>query len=68
MTRVLRQIILFNKYSKKTRCVGGRHSSEWINQNVFEKLNLKTQQLFKIIMAICSTCGRIKYKNFYRKK
>ena len=48
----------------KTWCVGGRHMSNTINQNIYEKLNPKTKKLVKIIKGKCSTCGRNKSQIF----
>ena len=48
----------------KTWCVGGRHYSESINQNVYEKLHPKTEKLVKIIKFRCSVCGRNKTQIF----
>ena len=48
----------------KTWCVGGRHYSESINLNVYEKLNPKTKKLVKIIKSRCSICGRNKSHSF----
>ena len=48
-----------SQYSNDTKCfVGGRHYSESISQNVYEKLNAKTKKLVKITKARCSVCGR----------
>ena len=48
----------------KIWCVGGRHYSNTINQNVFEKVNPKTKKLVKIIRGTCSLCGRNKSQIF----
>ena len=48
----------------KTWCVGGRHCSKSINQNVYEKVNPKTKKLVKIIKGKCSLCGRNKSQTF----
>ena len=48
----------------KTWCVGGKHYSDSINQNVYEKVNPKTKKLVKTIKATCSICGRNKSQNF----
>ena len=48
----------------KTWCVGGRHYSDTINQNVNEKVNPKTKKLVKIIKGACSICGRNKSQIF----
>ena len=39
-------------------CVGGRDKSEEINQNVFGKVNPKTQKRVIIIRGTSSFCGR----------
>ena len=44
----------------KTFCVRGRHYSDTISQNLYEKLNPKTQKLFENIGGTCSTCNRKK--------
>ena len=44
----------------KSWCVGGRHYSESINQNTYEKLNTKTKKLVKIVENIKV---KIKIKN-----
>ena len=43
-----------------TYCVGERHMSETINQNVYEKINLKTKKVVKVIKGTCSICNRNK--------
>ena len=48
----------------KTYCVGGRHKSETLNQNVYEKINPTTKKLVKIIKGTCSICGRNKSQIF----
>ena len=48
----------------KTWFVGGRHYSESINQNVYEKVNPKTENLVKIIKGKCNNCKRNKTQNF----
>ena len=48
----------------KTWCAGGRHYSESINQNVFEKVNPKTKKVVKIIKGTCIICGRTKSQIF----
>ena len=45
---------------KKTYCIGGRHYSDTVNQNVYEKLNPKTKKLVKILKSQCSICGKNK--------
>ena len=48
----------------KTWCVGGRHYSDTVNENIFEKRNQKTIKLVKIIKGTCSNCGRNKSQIF----
>ena len=48
----------------KTWCVGGRHHSETINQNVYKKVKPGPQKLVKIIKGSCSICGRNKSQVF----
>ena len=48
----------------KTWCVGGRHYSDTVNKNVYEKFNPKTKKLVKIIKGTCSICGRNKSQTF----
>ena len=48
----------------KTWCVGGRHYSKMINQNIYEKVNTKTHQLIKIIMGKSDICNRNKSQVF----
>ena len=49
----LHRVLLMNKIllieMTKTWCVGGRHRSDTINQNVIEKVNPRTKKLFKVI-------------------
>ena len=46
--------------SKQSYCLGGRHLSQTVNENVYEKVNPKTEKLVKIIKGTCSICGRNK--------
>ena len=48
----------------KTWCVGGKHYSDTVNKNVYEKVNPKTNQLVKIIKGTYSICGRNKSQIF----
>ena len=48
----------------KTWYLDGRHYSESINENIFEKVNPRTKQLVKIIKGNCSICGRAKSQIF----
>ena len=41
----------------KTWCVGGRHYSESINQNLYEKRNPKTNKIVENIKGKCSSGG-----------
>ena len=41
-------------------CLGGRHYSNTINQNVIEKVNPKTKKIIKVIRGQCEICGRNK--------
>ena len=41
----------------KSYCIGGKHYSETINQNIYEKVNPKTKKVVKIIKGTCSICG-----------
>ena len=50
--------------SKRSYCFGGHHSSQTINQSVYEKLNPKTKKLVYIIKGKCSICGRDKSQYF----
>ena len=44
----------------KTWCVGGKHCSNTVNENIFEKVNPRNKKLVKIIKGTCSICGRNK--------
>ena len=48
----------------ETWCVGGRHYSDTINQNIYEKRNPKTKKLVKDFKGTCSVCGRNKSQIF----
>ena len=48
----------------KTWCVGGKHYSESIIQNVYEKLNPKNKKLANFIKSTCSIRGRKKSQIF----
>ena len=48
----------------KTWCVGGRHYSQTVNQNVYEKVNPKTEKLVKVKKGKCAFCGRNKSQVF----
>ena len=49
----------------KTWCVGGRHYSNTVNQNVYEKVNPKIKKFVKNIKGNCSVCGLNKSQIFY---
>ena len=49
----------------KTWCVGGKHYSNTVNENIFEKVNPRTKKLVKIIKGNCDNCGRNKKSNFH---
>ena len=44
--------------------MGGRHFSQTLNQNVYEKVNPSTKKLVKVIKGTCSVCGRNKPQIF----
>ena len=48
----------------KTWCVGSRHYSRKVYQNVYEKVNAKTKKLVKIVKGKCYNCGRNKSQFF----
>ena len=48
----------------KTWCVGGRHYSQTVNQNVYEKVDPKTEKLVKVIKGKCAIFGRNKSQVF----
>ena len=50
--------------SKRSYCLGGRHYSQTLNQNVFEKVNPRTKKFVKNIKGTCSICGRNKSQIF----
>ena len=50
--------------SKQSYCLGGRHFSLTLNQNVYEKVNPRTKKLVEIIKGTCSICGRNKSQIF----
>ena len=47
-------------------CVGGKHKSKTINQEVYEKINPRTKKLVKITKGQCDICGRNKSQIFTR--
>ena len=51
----------------KTWCVGGKHFSNAVKENIFEKVNPRTKKLNKFIKGKCSICGR-KKSQIYNKK
>ena len=48
----------------KIWCFGGRHYSQTLYQNIYEKANPKTKKLVKVIKGTCSICGRNKSQIF----
>ena len=46
------------KSNQKTYCLGGRHYSQTVIKNTFEKVKPKTKNPFKKIKGTCSICGR----------
>ena len=50
----------------KSWCVGGRHKSDTVNENISEKVNPRNKKLVKIIKGTCSICGRNKSQIFTR--
>ena len=48
----------------KTWCVGCRHYSDTINENIFEKVNPRTKKLVKILEGKCNICNRNKSQIF----
>ena len=48
----------------ETYCLGGRHYSDTVNQNIYEKRNPKTHKIVKIIKDTCGICGRNKSQIF----
>ena len=48
----------------KTWCVGGKHFSSTVSENIFEKVNPRTKKLVKIIKGKCDICGRAKSQVF----
>ena len=48
----------------KTWCVGGKHFSNTVNENIIEKMNPRTKKLVKNIKGSCSICGRNKSQTF----
>ena len=50
----------------KAWCVGGKHCSITVNENIFEKVNPRTNKLVKIIKGNCDICGRHKSQIFTR--
>ena len=48
----------------KTLCVGGRHYSNTVNENIFEKVNPRNKKLVEIIKGQCDICNRNKSQIF----
>ena len=42
---------------KLTFCVGDKHKSYTFDQNIYEKINTRTQKVIKIIKVSSSICG-----------
>ena len=55
-----------NSNQNKSHCLRGRHFSQTLNQNVYEKLNPKTHDVFQIIKGRFSICGRKKSQIFLK--
>ena len=43
---------------KQTYWLGSRHFSDTINQNLYKKVNTKSQKLPQSIKSKCSICGQ----------
>ena len=43
--------------SNQSYCLGGRHYSQTVNKNTFEKMNRKTNKIVEI-KGTCNICGR----------
>ena len=65
---VLHLNLIFSKQMTNTWCVGGRHCSNTINQNIYEKANPKTKKVKKNIKGKCDNCGRNQYQIFLIKR
>ena len=50
--------------SKQSYCLGGRHFSKTVTENVYEKVNPRTKKIVKIIKGKCDICGRNKSQVF----
>ena len=58
------QILLLQMNSNQSFCFGGRHYSQTVNKNEYEKVNPKTKELIKTIKGTCNICGRKKSQIF----
>ena len=54
--------------SKQPYCLGGRHFSQTVNENVYEKVNPETKKLLKIIIVTCSFAVVINHKFLLSKR
>ena len=50
--------------SDQSYCLGVRHYTRTLNQNVYENVNPKTHKIAKITKGKCSICGRNKSQIF----
>ena len=50
--------LLIQMISNQSFCSGGCHYSQTVNENLYEKVNLRTKKIVKIIKGNCSICGR----------
>ena len=50
--------------SNQNFCLEGHRYSQTRNQNVYKKVNPKTQKVVKIIKSTCTICGRNKSQTF----
>ena len=50
--------------SSQSYSLGKPHYSQTVNQNVFEKLNPKSNKIVKVIKGTCNFCGREKSQFF----
>ena len=57
-------IQIFFSYRTKTWCIGRRHYSESMSQNVFENLNPKTNKIVEVMKCTCNNCERNKSQIF----
>ena len=50
--------------SNQSYCLGGRHYSQTVIKNIFEKVNPRSKKLNKVINGSCSYCVRNKSQIF----